>query len=142
MDGEDITDRLREPQVERGVSLVSKIPGVRSVMVRQQQSIAKEGAIVMAGRDIGTVVLKDANVKVFLKAPLEVRARRRFHELGADRQSASYQEVMDNLVRRDKIDSERSDSPLRPAEDAIQIETDNLQIAEVAERILAIVDRH
>ena len=114
--------------------------GVRSAMVKQQRSIAKDGPIVMVGRDIGTVVLPDAGVKVFLKASVEVRARRRFNELEAEGQSLDYRQVLDDLARRDKIDSERSDSPLRPADDAFQIDTDNLQIDEVAEKILSIVE--
>ena len=140
VDGQDITHRLRDPQVERGVSPVAKVSGVRSAMVERQRSIAKDGPIVMVGRDIGTVVLPDAGVKVFLKASVEVRARRRFNEMEAEGQSLDYRQVLDDLARRDKIDSERSDSPLLPADDAFQIDTDNLRIDEVAEKILSFVE--
>ena len=139
MDGEDVTEHLRSPQVEQGVSLVASISGVRSAMVSQQRSLAKESPIVMVGRDIGTVVLPDAPVKVFLKASVEVRARRRFQELVAQGSLPNYQQVVDDLARRDKIDSERADSPLRPAEGALQIDTDRLEIDEVVEKVLSVV---
>ena len=138
--GEDVTDHLRDLEVDRGVSLVSKVSGVRSSMVAQQRTIAQEGPIVMVGRDIGTVVLTDAKVKVFLKASVDIRARRRLNELKETGQSPDYRQVVDDLLLRDKIDSERQDSPLRPANDAVQIDTDNLEITEVAERILSIVE--
>ena len=139
MDGEDVTEHLRSPQVEQGVSLVASISGVRSAMVSQQRSLAKERSIVMVGRDIGTVVLPDAPVKVFLKASVDVRARRRFRELVAQGSLPDYQQVVDDLARRDKIDSERTDSPLRPAEGALQIDTDRLEIDEVVEKVLSVV---
>lgn len=139
MDGEDVTDLLRQQKVERGVSLVARVPGVRAAMVRQQQAIAREGPVVMVGRDIGTVVLPDARVKVFLKASVDVRARRRYEELRARGLSPDYQEVRADLLRRDKLDTERSASPLRPAEGAVQIDTDNLSIEEVAQRVVAIL---
>ena len=138
--GEDVTDHLRDLEVDRGVSLVSKVSGVRSSMVAQQRTIAQEGPIVMVGRDIGTVVLTDAKVKVFLKASVDIRARRRLNELKETGQSPDYRQLVDDLLLRDKIDSERQDSPLRPANDAVQIDTDNLEITEVAERILSIVE--
>ena len=141
VDGQDITDRLRDPKVEHGVSLVSSVSGVRSALVKQQQAIAREGPIVMAGRDIGTVVLPDAKLKVFLKASVEVRARRRHHELQHEANALDYEQVMDDLERRDKIDSERANSPLRPAADALQLETDDLEVEEVAQRILSILER-
>ena len=108
-------------------------------MVSQQRSLAKERSIVMVGRDIGTVVLPDAPVKVFLKASVDVRARRRFRELVAQGSLPDYQQVVDDLARRDKIDSERTDSPLRPAEGALQIDTDRLEIDEVVEKVLSVV---
>lgn len=137
VDGQDVTDRLRDAEVERGVSLVARVPGVRSALVRQQRAIAREGPVVMVGRDIGTVVLPDAGVKVFLRASAEVRARRRYLELAAKGNAPDFRQVMDDLVRRDKIDSARDDSPLRPALDAIQIETDNMGIEEVVEKIIS-----
>ena len=142
VEGKDITNHLRDREVDRGVSLVSRVSGVRSAMVRVQRAIAGEGPIVMVGRDIGTVVLPDAGAKVFLKASVDVRARRRFHELAQKGGAPKYQRVVDDLVRRDKIDSERADSPLRPAEDACQIETDKLEVSDVADRIMALIGRN
>ena len=139
VDGQDITDHLRDRDVERGVSLVASVSGVRSAMVNQQRAIAREGPIVMVGRDIGTVVLPEAGAKVFLRASVEVRARRRYLELQRERRVPEYQRLVDDLQRRDKIDSERADSPLRPAEDAVEIDTDVLGIEEVADKVLAFV---
>ncbi len=139
VDGEDVTDFLREPDVDRGVSQVSAVSGVRSALVEQQRAIAREGSIVMLGRDIGTVVLPKADMKVFLTASVEVRARRRYHELLENGSDISYDQVASDLERRDRIDSERAASPLRPADDATQIDTDNLGVEEIARRIIATV---
>ena len=138
VDEEDVTDRLRDAGVERGVSLVARASGVRSELVRQQRSIAKEGPIVMVGRDIGTVVLPDASAKVYLEASPHVRARRRQAELESEGRAPDYQQLKQDILRRDAIDSQRADSPLRPADDAVCICTDDLSIKEVAEAILEI----
>lgn len=138
--GLDATPHLREPTVERSVSAVSSVAGVREVMADLQRQAAS-GAIVMAGRDIGTVVLPDAEVKVFLVASAEVRARRRVEELAAKGTAASYDEVLADLRRRDSIDSTRAVAPLRPAEDATVIDTDALTIEQVVERVLALVEQ-
>ena len=139
VDGEDMTDHLRRPEVERGVSLVSRVPGVRRALVGQQRTIAKAGPVVMAGRDIGTVVLPEAGVKVYLTASVEERARRRFLELKQDGETAEYGRVLSELRRRDKIDSERDDSPLRPAEDAVMLDTDGIEIEDLARQIVSYV---
>lgn len=138
LDGDDITDRIRLAEVDAAVSAVSAVSGVRRALVSQQRAIAADGPIVMSGRDIGTVVLPDACVKVFLTATVEVRARRRAAEEAG---RADYKKIMDDLARRDGIDSERKDSPLRPAEDAITIATDNMTIEEVVNEILSKVQR-
>ena len=138
VNGEDVSGHLRRPEVDRGVSLVSRASGVRRAMVRHQRQIAEEALIVMVGRDIGTVVLPDAGVKVYLDASLETRAGRRFREMETKGERPDHAQVVDDLKRRDRIDSERSDSPLRPAEDAVRIDSDDLEVNEVAERILAI----
>ena len=137
VNGEDITAYLGSRDVEQSVSLVAAASGVRSVLVERQRGIAQEGPIVMVGRDIGTVVLKDAGIKVYLKASVEARARRRYLEMQQQSSRASYRQVEDDLRRRDTLDSGRVDSPLRPADDALQIDTDNLGIEEVAENILS-----
>ena len=136
VDGEDVTDHLRDRDVDRGVSLVSAVSGVRTAMVSQQRAVARQGPIVMVGRDIGTVVLPEADVKVFLEASVDVRAGRRYHELRSQGKSPDYQGVVDDLTSRDKIDSERADSPLTPASDAVRLDTDDLTVDEVVERIL------
>ena len=136
VDGEDITDHLRESDVERGVSTVSAISGVRVALVRQQRAVATDGPIVMVGRDIGTVVLQDAKVKVYLNASVEVRARRRYQERKNSPGSLGYDEVLKDLILRDTMDTERADSPLRPATDSVIMDTDGMEIGEVARRIV------
>ena len=136
-DGEDVTDKLRTPEVERGVSLVARVPGVRRAMVNQQRAIAREGPIVMAGRDIGTVVLPDARTKIFLTASVGERARRRHLELKLQGANVAYEQVLLELQRRDKIDSERDDSPLRPAQSAAVINTDGKRIQDLVEQIVS-----
>ena len=140
VDGRDITDYLRVRDVERGVSLVSAVSGVRTALVDQQRVVAGQGSIVMVGRDIGTVVLPDADVKVFLQASVGVRAKRRYDELRSQGKSPDYQHVTDDLARRDKIDTERADSPLRPAPDAVLLDTDDLTVDEVVQRIQSIAE--
>ena len=135
-DGEDITDLLRLPQVDANVSAVSAVSGVRRALVAQQRAIAADGSIVMCGRDIGTVVLPDASVKVFLTATPEVRAARRAAEMG-EANNADHEQVLAELRRRDKIDSERDDSPLRPADDALIICSDRMTIDEVVSEIIS-----
>lgn len=140
VDDNDITDYLREPDVERGASTVATISGVRVALVRQQRTIATDGPIVMVGRDIGTVVLQDAKVKVYLNATVEVRARRRYEERKNSLGSLSYDAVLKDLVQRDTMDTERADSPLRPATDSVIMDTDGMEISEVARRIVELVD--
>ena len=142
VDGQDVSDHLRDQEVERGVSLVAKVPGIRRALVKQQRALARKGPIVMAGRDIGTVVLRRAPIKVYLAAPVDVRARRRFLELQGQGDSRDYAQVVNDLSMRDKIDSERADSPLRPAEDAVLIDTDDLRVEELAQKILGLVGRN
>ena len=131
-DGEDVTNELRTPEIDRNVSAVSKVPAVRRTLVEQQRAIAARAPVVMAGRDIGTVVLRDAPVKVFLTASVEERARRRTMEDPA----AELERTRLDLERRDAIDSGREDSPLRPAEDAVVIDTDGLEVEEIARRVV------
>ena len=138
VDGEDVTDHLRGPEIEQGVSLVSRVAGVRTALVERQRAIAEEGPIVVAGRDIGTVVLPGAAVKVYLTASVEVRARRRYRQMRGKGDAVEYAQVVSELVRRDKIDSERGVSPLRPAEDAVVIETEHLGVEDLAEKIVSL----
>ena len=141
VDGQDITDDLTDPKVEGSVSVVARVSGVRTALVEQQRDIAATGGIVMVGRDIGTVVVPDAPVKVFLNASVQVRSQRRYLEVKEHGATTDYQLVVDDLERRDKMDRERTDSPLRAAKDAIQMETDDLGVEEVVEKILVLVER-
>lgn len=139
VDGKDITSRLRQPSVEEAVSLVSRVAGVRDALVRLQRHIAGHQAIVMAGRDIGTVVLPGADLKVYLDASIEERARRRHQEFAAAGRDVTHEMVLEDLQRRDRIDSQRAVSPLRPAGDAVVINTEGIGQDEVLRRVLALV---
>lgn len=140
VDGQDVTQFLRQPEVEAAVSLVSRVAGVREALVQVQQELAGRNAVVMAGRDIGTVVLPKADLKVYLDASVEERARRRFAELLALAQDVTEENVLRDLRRRDRIDSERSVSPLRPADDAVALDTDGLTLEEVVQRVMELIE--
>jgi cytidylate kinase len=139
LDGVDVTDRLRSAEVGEAVSLVSRVAGVRNAMVALQRQLAAERGVVMAGRDIGTVVLPGAPLKVYLDASADERVRRRHEELVASGREATPEEVRQELALRDAIDSGRDVSPLRPAEDAIMIHTDHLTLDQVVEQIMELV---
>ena len=132
---------LRDARVERQVSLVARVPQVRRSLVQQQRTLAREGNIVVVGRDIGTVVLPDADLKVFLSASPEKRACRRWRDLVDQGQDVGFQQVLRETRERDEIDSNRADSPLRPAEDALTLDTGQLTVDQVVEQILAQVHR-
>ena len=140
VDGIDVTRFLRQPEVEAAVSLVSRVAGVRNALVKLQRDLAGRNAVVMAGRDIGTVVLPNADLKLYLDASVEERARRRFAELSALGMDLTEEDVLRDLRRRDRIDSERSVSPLRPAEDAVVLDTDGLTLEKVVQRLMEIVE--
>jgi cytidylate kinase len=135
VDGDDVTWDIRRPEVDRNVSPVSAYPGVRQVLTEQQRRIADDGCVVMIGRDIGTVVMPDADLKIYLDASPEERARRRYLELLERGEEADYEKILRAMRLRDKIDSSRAVAPLRPAEDAIRVETDNLSIDEVLDMV-------
>lgn len=135
VDGQDVTWAIRSAEVEADVSQVSAYPGVRRAMSAQQRRIGQRGRVVMVGRDIGTVVLPEAEVKLYLVASAEERARRRFLELQQRGQPADYAQILDAMRERDRIDSTRDVAPLRPAEDAILIDSDALD----ASQVLAVV---
>jgi len=139
-DGRDITWEIRSPEVNGAVSPVSTYPGVRAALSAQQRRIGHKGRIVMVGRDIGTVVLPDADLKIYLDATLRERARRRYRETLARGEPANYQRVLASVRLRDKIDSERAAAPLRPADDAVVVDTTLLSVEQVLDRVLALVD--
>lgn len=140
VDGQDVTGEIHTQRVEVGVSLVSKVAGVRMVMVEQQQKLAQDGKIVMAGRDIGTTVLPHAQLKIYLSASSEERARRRYLEVIERGEAADYQTILAELVRRDEIDSQRSISPLEPATDAKMVDTDGLNPDQVLAGIIRMTE--
>ena len=139
IDGVDVTSHLRSQRVEDAVSIVSRIAAVRDALVSRQRQIAKHQPIVMAGRDIGTVVLPNADLKIYLDASIEERARRRYADFLAADNEVSQEIVLKDIRRRDRIDSEREVSPLRPADDAVIIDTDGLSLDEVMHRVLNLV---
>lgn len=140
INGKDITPQLRSHEVDSRVSIVSAIPRVREIMVEAQRKLASGGGIVMVGRDIGTVVLKDAEPKIFLTAELETRAERRFLEMEGKADRAPMDEVLAAMRRRDEIDSSREASPLRPADDAVIVNTDDMTVDEVVCRLSEIAE--
>ena len=140
VNGEDITEKLRTCRIEKTVSQVSKVPGVREALVCHQRQIASEGPIVMVGRDIGTVVLINAPLKIYLDASIDVRACRRFYEMSGNRDNPTLDLVKADIIRRDQIDSDRTYSPLRPAKDAIVIDTTQSPIQDVVNKIVGMVN--
>ena len=134
--GAQVGPELRDPSVDRRVSLVSQVSQVRRALVQQQRALAKEGKIVLVGRDIGTVVLPGADLKIFVTASLEERARRRWRDQLAQRTETNYQQVLEETRSRDELDSHRADSPLKPAEDAWQMSTEDLSVDQVVNLIL------
>lgn len=132
-DGLDVTWAIRAPAVDANVSMVSTYRGVRRALVAKQRRIASNQPVVMVGRDIGTVVLPAADLKIYLDASVQERARRRWLEMEARGQGAGYQAVLDSMRRRDRIDSSREISPLRAAQDAVTINTTELDIKEVVD---------
>jgi cytidylate kinase len=136
VNGRYINNELRSPEVDFGVSPVAKVPGVRKVLVRNQRLIARDGNIVMVGRDIGTNVLLDADLKVYLDVSIEEQARRRYKEMVEQGEKAEYKEILASLIRRDRIDSKRSVNPLRKADDAYVINTDIMDANGVLGEIL------
>jgi cytidylate kinase len=138
-DGEDITWQIRRPEVDANVSVVAAYPGVREALTAQQRRIGQRGDVVMVGRDIGTVVLPDADLKVYLDASVEERARRRYDELVARGDEISFESVLSAMKRRDEIDSNRDVAPLRAASDAVVIDTDDLAIDQVVANVAALV---
>jgi cytidylate kinase len=138
VDGTDVTTAIRTPEVTRLSSPVSAIPGVRRVLVSQQQAMGAGGGVVMEGRDIGTVVFPDADVKIFLTASEEERARRRWAEITTRGDEANVEDILKQQRERDARDSSRADSPLVAAEDAITIMSDGIPFDGVVERILEV----
>ncbi|MEA2008175.1 MAG: (d)CMP kinase [Chloroflexota bacterium] len=137
VEGEDITWKIRLPEVDANVSIVSVYPGVRAALTAQQRRIGLQGQVVMVGRDIGTMVLPEAELKIYLDASAKERARRRYQERLERGEEADFEVILENVRRRDKIDSTREVAPLKAAKDAVIIDTNDLTI----EDVLAEVER-
>lgn len=140
VEGQDVTNLLRSPLVERNVSQISAYPGVRKAMTAQQRRIGLRGHVVMVGRDIGTVVLPEADLKIYLDATPEVRARRRFEEKRQKGEDVTYEEILAGILQRDQIDSSRSVAPLKPALDAYIIDSSGKNIQQVYEEVMALIE--
>lgn len=140
LDGVDITWDIRRPEVDANVSQVSAYAGVRVAMTAQQRRIGQRGRVVMVGRDIGTVVLPEAELKIYLDASAEERARRRFEELRQRGEPADYEKILAAMKKRDRIDSTRAIAPLRPAEDAVRICSDGISAGQVVEKIMELIE--
>ena len=139
VNGEDVSEKIRTNEISSAASIVSAIPEVRSFLLDLQRNIAKEQNIVMDGRDIGTVVLPDAAVKIFLTASAQDRAKRRFEEQKDTEHAVSYEEILNSMLERDKNDSERDIAPLKPAADAILLDNSGFQPNETLDSVLKIV---
>jgi len=135
VDGQDVTWAIRQPEVDACVSRVAAYPGVRRALTSQQRRIGLRGAVVMVGRDIGTVVLPEADLKLYLDASVEERARRRHQERLARGETSSYGDILTSMRRRDTLDSTRAVAPLKPAKDAVYLDSDALTIEEVLARV-------
>jgi cytidylate kinase len=137
LDGEDVTSEIRREEVTRAVSEVSSIRPVRAAMVREQRRLGRDGGVVLEGRDIGTVVFPDADLKIFMVASIEERATRRQRELQEQGVEVSHAKLLSEIRERDRKDSMRTESPLTRAEDAIVLDTSGLSIEEQVQRVVA-----
>ena len=140
VDGEDVSRAIRETDIGQGASRIGTIAGVRRELVRQQQRIAAAGGVVMEGRDIGTVVLPDAELKVFLTGSVEERARRRFLELQRKGKKSIMEEVVQEVIARDRQDSTRVESPLKKAKDGVEVDTTGMSIEQVVDEVVRLAD--
>jgi CMP/dCMP kinase len=138
VDGQDISWQIRQPEVDANVSVVSAYSGVRSALTAHQRRIGQRGQVVMVGRDIGTVVLPEADLKLYLDASVEERARRRYQERLERGEKIDFETILSDLRRRDDIDSNRDVAPLRAAQDALIIDSDNKTIQQVLEETIAL----
>ena len=139
MNGMDVTGDIRTQDISQKASLISALPVVREVLLDMQREVARQHNVVMDGRDIGTVVLPDANVKIFLTASAEVRAKRRTDELLAKGQTANYEQILKEIQQRDYQDTHRQIAPLKMARDSVKVDTSDMTIDQVIQRIREIV---
>ena len=142
LDGEDISDSIRTAQISMGASDISALPFVREWLLDMQKDIARKNDCIMDGRDIGTTILPDAEIKIFLTASVEERANRRYKELVAKGESITLEAVIEDVKTRDYNDSHRAVSPLKKADDAIEVDTTNLDFGQTVNTIREIIDTH
>ncbi len=136
----DVSDFIRTPEISMAASRTSAIPSVRAYLFETQKKIARENNVIMDGRDIGTVVLPDADVKIFLTAPAEERANRRFKELSEKPDCPPYDDILKDIIQRDYQDMHRETSPLKQADDAVLVDTTKLDLEESADEIIRIIN--
>jgi cytidylate kinase len=142
LDDKDVTWEIRSPSVDANVSIVAAYPEVRRALGEKQRQIGLQGKVVMVGRDIGTVILPEADLKIYLDASIEERANRRYQELINRGEEVEYESILSTLRERDRIDSTREIAPLKPAGDAVVVDTDRLNIQEVFTKVLEIIKGH
>jgi cytidylate kinase len=142
LENEDVSNEIRLPKITKVISIISAYAGIRNVMVKNQRKIAEKGGVVMDGRDIGTVVLPDSEVKIFLNASIEERAKRRYRELKGKNIEVGYEEIKREIMERDKIDSSRDVAPLKPADDAHIIDTSDMTVNEQVDAVMNIVSKY
>lgn len=135
VDGHDITWKINTPEIDGNVSLVASYPGVRQALTLQQRRIGMRGRVVMVGRDVGTVVLPEADLKIYLDASPEQRARRRYRDAVKRGDAITYEEILTKAIERDRVDSTRAVAPLKPAPDAIIIDSDALDADQAFEKV-------
>ncbi len=141
IDDHNASAKLTQPEVDENVAIVARVAGVRQAMVAAQRMVAQQDGIIMAGRDIGTVVLPQAELKVFLTASVEQRALRRYKELSQKGGKINYESILADLEKRDEADFTRSISPLKPASDAIIINTEKLPLKQVVDKIYSLATK-
>jgi cytidylate kinase len=139
INGHDVTTAVMSPEVSAAVSLVARFPAVREAMVERQRRLASQGPVVMSGRDIGTVVLPYADVKIYLTASVEERARRRYEEVQQRGEATEFQDILQDVQSRDTLDAARPVAPMRPAKDAIIVDTTGLGLEQVVNTLYHIV---
>lgn len=142
LNGEDVSDLIRTPEISMAASNVSKIAEVREKLVDLQRKLAQRVSVIMDGRDIGTVVLPNASTKIYLTASIDVRATRRYKELIAKGQDVSYDDVKADIIKRDDNDMNRDVSPLRPAEDSVTLDTSDMTLDEAVDAIIEIASKN
>ena len=142
VDGEDVTEEIRHPEIDRNVSQIARLPKIRKQLIHLQRRLAEKGNIIMEGRDIGSVILPKADIKLYFTASEEERIKRRYTELIDKGYDVDYEEVKKQILQRDEIDSKRKHAPLIKAKDAIVIDSTKKNVEEVKDEILKIISRH